>query len=171
MGRPSSYTAELVATHAAELLRVADGTLYWRVDRRVGRGMGRIHARAGDEAGCVAATGYRVVRIDGRLYLAHRLVWLITTGKWPAEIDHINRNRADNRPENLREVTSAENKANTGLSNRNTSGRKGVSWNKTLSKWQATAVIDGRSRYLGLYSDIDQASLAYQAATEHKHAA
>lgn len=156
----------LDAARASELLRVADGTLYWRVDRRVGRGKGRVHAKAGDEAGCLAATGYRVVRIDGRLYLAHRLVWLITTGAWPTEIDHINRNRAGNRPDNLREVTSAENKANTGLSARNTSGRKGVSWNKLLGKWQATAVMAGRSRYLGLYADKEDAAAAYQGAVQ-----
>ena len=116
----------------------------------------------------MAATGYRVVRIDGQLYLAHRLVWLILHGSWPTEIDHINRNRADNRPVNLREVTSAENKANTGLSVRNTSGRKGVSWNKQLRKWQATAQIAGRSRYLGVYTDLGEAASAYQHAVESR---
>lgn len=154
-----------------ECLYVEGGRLFWREDRRVGRGRGRVHVRAGDEAGCIGSNGYRVFRLDGKLYSTHRAIWAMLNGRWPSELDHINRDRADNRPENLREVTSAQNKANTGLSCRNTSGRKGVSWNKDVRKWQATANLAGKSTYLGVYSDIEAAAEAYRIATQHKAAA
>ena len=54
--------------------------------------------------------GYVSIRIQGKAYLAHRLAWLITYGKMPKkDIDHIDRNRQNNRIDNLREVTASEN--------------------------------------------------------------
>lgn len=149
-----------------EVLTVRDGRLFWLVDRKVGRGAGRVHVRAGDEAGCMAKTGYRVFRLDGRLYLTHRVIWAITHGRWPAEVDHINRCRADNRPENLREATSSQNKANRGATVRNTSGHKGVSWNPKLGKWAAHIGVNGQNRYLGLFESVALAGAAYRAAAE-----
>jgi hypothetical protein len=68
--------------------------------RRVGSG----HAHAGDMAGSVHSTGYVRICIDGGRYTAHRLAWLYVHGVWPSgQIDHINRNRSDNRIANLRE--------------------------------------------------------------------
>lgn len=82
--------------------------------------------------------------------------------------DHINGDRLDNRRANLRVVTNAQNSQNkTRLNSNNTSGHKGVYWNKARGKWQAYGKIDGRARYLGLYDDIEtaaQVARAYRAS-------
>ena len=62
--------------------------------------------------------GYILIGISNQKYLAHRLVWLYTYGKLPANtIDHINRNKHDNRLCNLREATHSENMCNTAITN------------------------------------------------------
>ena len=58
--------------------------------------------------------GYLVLKIKGKQYKAHRIAYLLFNGEFPTtELDHINRNRIDNRIENLREVTRQENINNT----------------------------------------------------------
>lgn len=83
----------------------ATGVFTWRVELNA-------RGKVGDPAGC-NSWGYRVIRIDGRLYGAHRLVWLYVHGRWPdAMIDHVNGDRSDNRIENLREANSVQNAHN-----------------------------------------------------------
>lgn len=75
--------------------------------------------------------GYVQIKISGKLYHAHRLAWLYVYGYMPEkEIDHINRIRDDNRIANLREATSQLNSLNTGIYKNNTSGSKGIYYNK-----------------------------------------
>lgn len=130
------------------------GIFRWRVDRGG-------TARAGSIAGCINGKGYLVIGINGKLYLAHRLAWLYVHGVWPSdEIDHINRDRADNRIENLREATSAENKRNVGKRHDNTSGYVGVTWCKTKQKWKAQIQHDGKTTHLGFYDILEDAIAA-----------
>jgi HNH endonuclease len=70
--------------------------------------------RAGAIAGCLDNRGYRYIRIDGRLLLAHRIAWAMCYGRWPKEIDHKNRDKSDNRIANLRSATRSQNNANRG---------------------------------------------------------
>ena len=98
--------------------------------------------RAGTVAGAPGSGGYRYVNLtfDGkpRRMLAHRVVWALATGAWPeVEIDHRNGIRDDNRLSNLREATRSQNKHNVGLSRRNTSGLRGVSWFRAGGRWRA----------------------------------
>jgi len=58
------------------------------------------------------ADGYRIVNLLGRKYLAHRLVWLLTTGAWPSTIDHVDGDRGNNTPANLRSVDAKLNAQN-----------------------------------------------------------
>lgn len=79
--------------------------------------------------------GYAISRIKGKNILMH--VFLMGKKKG-LEIDHKNRDKLDNRRENLRHVTRSVNCFNTGLRSSNKSGFRGVSWDKRREKWRAT---------------------------------
>lgn len=80
-------------------------------------------------------TGYWSTTIHGNNYYLHRLAWLHVHGRWPElEIDHKNRDKSDNRLQNLREATPSQNKTNR-ISLVNTSGFKGV--RRHGRNWQA----------------------------------
>lgn len=123
---------------------------------------------AGRECGRIGKIGYRLIgfRHEGKHHtlLAHRLTWLIVYGKIPnGEIDHINRNRADNRISNLRDVHRPINQRNASRRVDNTSGVTGVAWDKNSGKWLAQASIDGRPRYIGRFTCIREAESAVKA--------
>jgi hypothetical protein len=121
---------------------------------------------AGREAfTCIKPTGYRMGRIDHKAYQAHRVIWALHHGEDPAgEIDHINRDRCDNRIENLRVVSHQENHRNTGLRKNNTSGAMGVSWFAASRKWSAYLMADGVKKHLGYFHERDDAVAARKAA-------
>lgn len=115
-------------------------------------------------AGTTNIYGYRYVTVDSVLYYGHRLAWLYMTGEWPPdEVDHINRIRDDNRWDNLRSASRRENRGNM-LSKRNTSGVKGVYWNKEKGLWQAQIASGATCRYLGRFVSIEEAKTAYDTA-------
>lgn len=123
----------------------------------------RQNVRAGAVAGMVNSQGYRVIKVRGSGYMAHRLAWFFTNGVWPSdEIDHINGNRDDNRIANLREASRADNNRNVAMRRDNSSGRKGVTWHK--GRWYAQIQRDGKKIYLGSFTDLDAAANAYRAA-------
>jgi hypothetical protein len=96
--------------------------------------------------------------------LLHRLILSAEKG---VVVDHINGNKLDNRRENLRLATQSTNLANSKISAANTSGYKGVSWNKRARKYEAGIYFQGKRTYLGLFLTADAAALAYNvAATE-----
>jgi hypothetical protein len=135
------------------------GRLLWRV-RRQG-------VRPSREAGCVGVSGYRYVGADGRDYLASRLIWLWVTGAWPsAEIDHKNRDPLDDRWENLREATSAQNKINRRIASKFGLPR-GVHRNK--KRFIARICIAYKSVCLGTYDTPEEAHAAYLKAARERH--
>lgn len=134
------------------------GVLTWvkRTSKRVDIGM-----RAGTHS-----HGYCAVKIFGLVYRAHQLAWLIMTGEWPeggADIDHINRDRFDNRWANLRLATRSQNNMNSGLRSDNKSGVKGVSLNPR-GKWDSRIRVKGEIILLGTFSDISDAIHAREGA-------
>ncbi len=109
--------------------------------------------------------GYRRGMIFGRSYLAHRVIWALTTGAWPPEeIDHINGVKDDNRIENLRAVTRAENLRNQAIYSNNTSGVVGVDWHKRDKRWTAQIRVDNKQIYLGYFTNKEDAIAARAAA-------
>ena len=101
----------------------------------------------------------------GRQMLAHRAIWAIFYGRWPAcQIDHINGNPSDNRIHNLREVSHAENSRNMSLKKTNTSGHQGVSWCDTRKNWRAYVNINGKYKYIGRFDCKDAAVKASKDA-------
>ena len=121
--------------------------------------------KAGDIAGSQGGGGYLLIRVCSRKYQAHRLAWLYVYGEWPEDqIDHINRDRADNRIANLREVTNKQNQQNASKRSDNTSGYPGVSWYKLDSKWAAKIRHNQKLIHLGCYNAIEEAVAARKAA-------
>src|SRR5512135_183213 len=84
------------------------GLITWKVSRG--------KAKSGDIAGYVNGEGYICIKIKGKMYLAHRLAWLMNYGEWPnGIIDHIDHNKQNNSLENLRDVSfsiNGQNKTN-----------------------------------------------------------
>ena len=123
----------------------------------------------GSEAGSLQSAGYRYVTIDGQKYLAHRLAWFYVHGAWPKEIDHINRDRLDNRMSNLRMATRSQNSMNKGRRSDNKSGVTGVTWHKGSQKWRAVCHMNGKQIQVGMFDSIEEAAKAYAEAAEKLH--
>ncbi len=122
-------------------------------------------AVAGTAAGVHNGLGYRVIRIDGRLYLAHRLAWLYAHGSWPESgLDHINCDRSDNRIVNLRQSSQRQNVRNSRRRIDNSTGHKGVWWRKDRGKFVSTLKTGDQTLWLGSFSDKEQAAAAYASA-------
>lgn len=121
--------------------------------------------KVGAVAGCPGGGGYLLIMIQRRLHLAHRLAWLYMHGEWPKlTIDHINRNRSDNRIANLRDVSHKQNQQNKSKSSTNTSGHPGVSWYKPYSKWVAKIKHNYKHIHLGYFENLEDAVAARKAA-------
>lgn len=121
----------------------------------------------GSDIGSVKKNGYRLAQVDKEYYLVHRLIWLFHYGYFPENhIDHINRNQLDNRIENLREVSSSCNARNTGNSRSNTSGVKGVSWDKKNQRWSASIRVNYKNIFLGRHLDFCEAACFRLAAEQ-----
>lgn len=123
---------------------------------------------AGTEAfTAITCRGYKKGSFFNKKLFAHRVLWAMHKGKWPASnIDHINGDPSDNRIENLREATQSQNLANSRMSTTNTSGYKGVSWHEPTQKWMARIKKNGEKYYLGLFSCPEDAYQAFCTATK-----
>jgi hypothetical protein len=127
-------------------------------------------AKAGEPAGVVSQHGYIVFQIDGKKIYAHRAVWLYMFGEWPdKEIDHINRNRQDNRLVNLRLASRLLNAQNTGKHLKNKSGHKGVVFHKRSGKWQVQMSANSKTFYIGQYDLLGDAVRARSIAEIFLH--
>lgn len=129
------------------------GILTWRV---AARGI-----TTGAVAGSARKDGYRVVRVDGALYLAHRLAWLYVHGVWPdGKLDHHDRCRDNNRITNLREATNELNAQNRGSAQSNSrTGLLGVS--RKRGKWTAEIASEGVKYRLGSFDTPEAAHKTY----------
>lgn len=129
-------------------------------------------ARAGALAGSTAANGYQYIKLQGKGYLAHRVIWFFAHGVWPSgSLDHINGDRSDNRIANLREVSARGNAENMRRPGRaNTSGFLGVSRVKESNRWLATIRANGRSISLGYFGTPEEAHATYVQAKRRLHA-
>ena len=136
-----------------------NGHCYWliRVSNRI---------KIGDIAGHLNKIGYMTIRIDGRLYQAHQLIWFYMTGSWVPEIDHKDTVKSNNVWSNLREAKHRQNCTNVSIRSHNRLGVKGVCWCKKKKKYRATIVVNGKQRHLGYFDAIDLASAAYRSAAQ-----
>lgn len=110
------------------------------------------------------SSGYAVTKIDSKFVALHQMILPPIHG---VETDHINRDRLDNRVENLRYVTKGQNRFNSGGLRNNTSGHKGVFYFKRIDRWGARRGNPGK--YLGCFKTKAQAIRAYRDAVREKH--
>lgn len=136
----------------------------------------KAHQTSGKKAGNIASyyggAGYSCVRVDGKRYRLHRLIWFMQTGSWPVQqIDHVNGIRNDNRWLNLREATSSQNCANT-IHKGSFSGLKGAHYRpkrRGSKKWTSSIVKNRKSIYLGAFATPEEAHSAYALAAAKLH--
>jgi hypothetical protein len=118
--------------------------------------------------GCPNGNGYLVIKIGNKKYRVHRVVYKLYHPEWNIEdiskenkIDHENKNKADNRIINLKNVTQQENCFNTNA--------KGYYWDKKTKKWRARIMLNGKKTHLGYYEKEEDAKNAYLAAKKIYH--
>jgi hypothetical protein len=124
-----------------------------------GRGVARVDD---DDADLVRGRGWYLHEVKGRRYarcsdgLMHRML-LGLRPRDGYEVDHVNGDGLDNRRENLRRVTHAQNQQNRHHQRGRTSRYRGVSWWKTRRKWTVRVKVDGVTHHGGHYDDEDTA--------------
>lgn len=138
-------------------LHLSQGTLMWNESKSGRRFLNR---------GALRQKGYRKLMIDGKSYMEHRVVYYLSTGVWPGDlqIDHINGDPSDNSPENLRLVDSKGNHRSHKTKRGTTSRYRGVSWNGSRKKWVVNITVDGVKTFLGRFTNEKEAGLAYNYA-------
>jgi hypothetical protein len=111
---------------------------------------------------------YVRIKIGGKSYSASCMAWLWMTGAWPeCEVDHKDLNKHNNRWDNLRAATRAQNIQNTAKRNiRKTSKYKGVWWHKWSGKWESKISVEGKQIGLGRFDSEREAYMAYVNAAK-----
>lgn len=142
-----------------EFFAYKEGKLFWNIARR--------KIKLGQEIKSVNSAGYLKVSINGKYYLAHRIIYEMFYGAIPKDlqVDHIDGDRRNNYIANLRLASCKENGANRGKPENNSSGFKGVDWSKYHNKWRVRV----NHKHVGYFQDLESASIAYQEAARVKH--
>jgi hypothetical protein len=107
--------------------------------------------------------GYRVIKLEGKNVLAHRIAFAMQNGEWPeGPIDHIDGDPDNNSWENLRQVTLSENQHNRKSS-------KNICWSKSAQKWVVYFKVNGQNRHIGSFSSKTEALKARNKAKRELH--
>jgi hypothetical protein len=145
-----------------ELFEYKDGKIYWKISNT--------RAVIGKEAGSINSSGYKIVTINQKSYLAHRLIFLMNHGYLPKTIDHIDGNSLNNKIENLRKATVSQNQFNAKIRKDNKTGVKGVTICNKTNKYKASLTTNGCRFNLGLFLSLDEAEKAIKTfrVVEHR---
>ena len=119
----------------------------------------------------IMPNGYRVTMFEGRDYYSHYIAWILEHGVAPdGEIDHINRIRDDNRPNNIRDVPHVQNQWNTKVNSRNKLGLKGLTM-RTPQTYQVKITANNTRHFIGTFKTLCAAIKARRAAEAIYHVA
>lgn len=146
------------------LFEYRDGQIFWN-ETNTNR------VKRGGRAGSLSPDGYRYVRINNKLQSEHRIIYMMHHGIVSSEvfIDHMDTNPLNNSIDNLRRSTHSQNLFNRGKQTNNTSGFKGVIFDKRDSKWYPRINAYGKSKSLGGYKTAELAHEAYKKAAKELH--
>jgi hypothetical protein len=149
----------LCQTTLNELFSYKDGALYWKIDVASA-------VKAGSKAGYIN-NHYQKIKIKGKYYYAHRLIFAMFNGYAPKFIDHIDGNPENNLIENLRPANLQQNNCNAKIRKDNLSGAKGVTWHK--NKWNVRVGVGGKRKHIGSFEEFELAELVATMAREKYH--
>jgi hypothetical protein len=145
-----------------ELFEYRDGVLFWKVDRRGNKIKGKRACRP-------TGHGYQEVTICKKKHYAHRVIFMMFHGRWPIQVDHIDGDRSNNLISNLREANNAQNNRNTGLRSTNTTGFKGVHYNKLNKNYNARITVNYKNIHIGCFKTAEEAHEAYKRVASELH--
>ena len=118
-----------------------------REDGQLVRNINQGKGKAGDIVGNPHNAGYLRLRVDGKYWLAHRVVWAVVHGTLAqGEVDHKNGDRRDNRPDNLRLASRTGQMCNTAMMTNNTSGTKGLWYEARRGRWRGRINVNEEER-------------------------
>lgn len=138
-----------------------DGNLYWK--KSVGK-----RGKIGNLAGSLHHSGYKYVKLNGKSTANHRIIFMMHHGYFPEEVDHIDRNRANNNINNLRASTNEKNALNKSVGIHNKAGIRGVYFDKRNKKWSVQISVNKKQKYFGQYFDIKVAQFVAETM-RHKY--
>lgn len=148
---------------ALQVFEYRQGQLFWKEPTNPKR------TPVGTLAGTVSKRGYVHIQYKRKIYKGHYLVYLMHTGQSCKLLDHINGVLTDNKIENLRPATVAQNQRNAALRKDNSSGVKNVSWHSRLGKWGVQLSVGRKIKHFGYYDDLGLAAQAAQKARLAHH--
>lgn len=99
----------------------------------------------------------------------HKLIFFIENGYLPEHVDHKDGNILNNEPSNLRAATKPQNHHNSKKPKNNTSGVKGVSWNRNAGKWEVKVCLNRKSYSGGLHLNLEDARIAAESLRKKLH--
>lgn len=145
-----------------EVFEYRDGMLYWKTTpaRRI---------ISGSRAGGLRSDGYWRIILFRKEYVEHRLIWFMHNGITIENIDHKDGIKLNNKIENLRTATVSQNSCNLRTTGKNSSGFKGVSYNKEKNKWLAQIKANKQYYFLGYHNLPEAAYEAYKIAANKYH--
>jgi len=155
--------ADITAQRLRELLHYnpETGVFTWLVLPK------KAWVKPGSIAGGIGGFGYTTIKINGTGYRASRLAWLYMTGEWPEHhIDHVDRDRSNNRWSNLRSATVKQNHENRNVYAKSESGHSGVTLDRTRTpvRWLARIKHNGVHMHIGRFERLEDAIAARVAA-------
>ena len=155
--------AELDSKVLHEQFEYRDGKLLHKIAKA------RNKIKPGDEAGSISLTGYRYVSINKKLHKTHRIIYFMIHGEMPDYIDHIDGNKLNNKIENLRKCTKAQNAFNRKPPASNKSGHKNVSYYKRGNTWRSYVSVGGKQINGGFFENIEDAVIASTLLRQQYH--
>ncbi len=139
--------------------------LRWKIDRP--------RCKKDSLAGSLNSDGYIQITVNSVNYYGHRIAYMLIHSIDILEseiiLDHVDGNKTNNHPDNLRIATKSKNAMNRGKQANNSSGFKGVSFRKDRNKWLAKITKEGKAHHIGLFDSKEEAALAYRQAASEIH--